>query len=322
MSMIKKIVGIALLLGSPMLALAASDDVTLTTDVTITIGSQNYTVTGSSATLSSIVVNSSTAVLTLEGGSSAKITSSDRSDMSHDASGTYVTQKSCNSSESSITFAVPSDTSGTVDITVTPTGTPCSSGGYDVGFSSTLSAPAPSGGGVVTPTVTTPTVTTPTVTTPAVTLPEVTATAELPSVTVIPPAPAAKVAISAEFNVPLQFGKSHPDVKRLQQLLNSDFDTMVALSGVGSAGNETDYFGPATRRAVEKFQLKHGVAKSGDVGFGNFGPATRAKMARWFGWEASTNPPTPQARSNVERLELIKQLLEQIAILQAQLAAL
>lgn len=40
----------------------------------------------------------------------------------------------------------------------------------------------------------------------------------------------------------------------------------------------TGYFGPATRRAVQRFQIKFGLAKSGDRGYGYVGPKTRAMI--------------------------------------------
>ena len=76
----------------------------------------------------------------------------------------------------------------------------------------------------------------------------------------------------------LSAGVSHSDVKLLQQVLNSDPDTRIADSGVGSSGYETEYYGAKTRAAVEKFQVKHGIAGPGDAGFGNVGPKTRAKL--------------------------------------------
>jgi len=85
------------------------------------------------------------------------------------------------------------------------------------------------------------------------------------------------------FVTPLFRGISHPDVKRLQRLLNSKPDTRLALSGAGSPGNETEYFGPLTEKAVQKFQEKYGIAGPGDPGYGYVGPMTRAKLNEIFG---------------------------------------
>lgn len=74
-------------------------------------------------------------------------------------------------------------------------------------------------------------------------------------------------------------GANSNDVKIIQRLLNSFADTRIAASGVGSAGKETNFFGPATRAAVQKFQLKFGIVKnSREQGYGVVGPKTRAKM--------------------------------------------
>jgi peptidoglycan hydrolase-like protein with peptidoglycan-binding domain len=52
-------------------------------------------------------------------------------------------------------------------------------------------------------------------------------------------------------------GAQGADVMNLQKFLNMNTDTRVALSGVGSAGQETSYYGPLTAAAVNKFQSKH-----------------------------------------------------------------
>lgn len=69
-------------------------------------------------------------------------------------------------------------------------------------------------------------------------------------------------------------GISGEDVRTLQRLLNANGFT-VASAGLGSAGNETTYFGPATQAAVIKFQIAHGISPAA----GNVGPLTRAALA-------------------------------------------
>ncbi len=76
----------------------------------------------------------------------------------------------------------------------------------------------------------------------------------------------------------LKVGSVGVDVKTLQRILNSAADTRVAASGVGSPGRESTTFGPATLAAIKKFQVKHGIAKAGVVGYGSVGPKTRAKL--------------------------------------------
>jgi uncharacterized repeat protein (TIGR02059 family) len=60
------------------------------------------------------------------------------------------------------------------------------------------------------------------------------------------------------------------DVRQLQIFLNSH-NSLIALTGAGSPGKETSYFGPATRTALIKFQKANGITPS--VGY--FGPKTR-----------------------------------------------
>jgi T5SS/PEP-CTERM-associated repeat protein len=55
----------------------------------------------------------------------------------------------------------------------------------------------------------------------------------------------------------LQYRQTNADIKRLQIFLNSDPDTKIANSGVGSPGKETNYFGLLTYKAVIKFQEKY-----------------------------------------------------------------
>lgn len=89
-------------------------------------------------------------------------------------------------------------------------------------------------------------------------------------------------------------GNTGGEVMAIQKFLNSMSDTRVAASGAGSPGNETSYFGPATRAAVVKFQNKYAADILTPVGLsagtGYWGASTRAKANALC---ASTPPGTP-----------------------------
>ena len=78
------------------------------------------------------------------------------------------------------------------------------------------------------------------------------------------------------------------DVKCLQQYLNGT-SYKVAVSGVGSAGSETTYFGALTKAAVAMWQAANGVSPA--VGY--FGPISRAKYDAVVGTTTPTTPTTP-----------------------------
>ena len=86
---------------------------------------------------------------------------------------------------------------------------------------------------------------------------------------------------SASFTRSLSVGAQGNDVKFLQLYLNTH-GFVVAENGPGSRGNETNYFGPATSRALILFQEAHKeeiLTPAGlTSGSGYFGPATRALL--------------------------------------------
>jgi len=82
-------------------------------------------------------------------------------------------------------------------------------------------------------------------------------------------------------------GVSGADVKCLQQYLNGA-GFAVAASGAGSAGNETQYYGPLTQAAVKKWQDANGVVYGAYGGY--FGPVSQAKYNSLGG---GTTPTTP-----------------------------
>jgi peptidoglycan hydrolase-like protein with peptidoglycan-binding domain len=84
------------------------------------------------------------------------------------------------------------------------------------------------------------------------------------------------------FTKSLSLGMNDPQVQILQQLLNKDAQTQVIAVGPGSSGNETTYFGPATKRAVIKFQEKYAldILIPAGLSYGNglVGPLTMKKL--------------------------------------------
>lgn len=103
----------------------------------------------------------------------------------------------------------------------------------------------------------------------------------------------------------LNVGSTGTDVQKLQKFLNSSADTQVALSGVGSPGQETAYYGPATGAAVAKFQTKYRNEILTPNGLVNpttfFGPATRAKLNTLCVTAPVVNKPTTPTTPVVEK---------------------
>jgi len=81
----------------------------------------------------------------------------------------------------------------------------------------------------------------------------------------------------------LYLGMSGEDVRTLQVFLNSNPDTNIAEVGPGSPGNETSYFGFATKNAVMKFQKKYSNDVLKPIGLteptGILGPLSRIKIS-------------------------------------------
>lgn len=91
------------------------------------------------------------------------------------------------------------------------------------------------------------------------------------------PPTAAQDAQKFNFTDQLDFGATGDSVKSLQQFLNKAGYAVAADGQPGSVGNETNYFGPATQTALQKFQASKGIVSSGDptsTGYGRLGPQT------------------------------------------------
>jgi lysophospholipase L1-like esterase len=93
----------------------------------------------------------------------------------------------------------------------------------------------------------------------------------VPTASSVPPTPVPVVGLS--FTRSLTTGSTGIDVHTLQIFLNTH-GFVIALTGPGSLGQETNYFGPATKRALAAYQAAHGISPA--VGY--FGPITMATI--------------------------------------------
>ena len=91
------------------------------------------------------------------------------------------------------------------------------------------------------------------------------------------PAPSPRIT-AAKLTRTIRVGSVAEEVRTVQRILNTDSATRIAQSGAGAPGRETNRFGVLTLRALQKFQVKYGIAKAGVAGYGQVGPKTRAKM--------------------------------------------
>lgn len=273
----------SLLLLIPVFVFAAYNDVQMSSDgnAIINTASINLSVSGSQANLDSITVETGNFQVVMSGNSYIQVTSSDRRRLTVSGDLGSVTQSfTCTASESVLSLNNPS-TGAQVTLTVTPETSTCVvSGGGGGGGSSGGSSGGGGGGSAPVIPPQTPSPAAPS--TPA-TPREAPAAPATPSEKAKPSSKA--ISVSPVFTRTLKSGAVSLDVKKLQQILNSDPDTAVALKGVGSLGKETTKFGPATKKAVQKFQEKYGIAMKGDTGYGVVGPATRMKMNELFGQE-------------------------------------
>ena len=97
-----------------------------------------------------------------------------------------------------------------------------------------------------------------------------------------------EIPVGFKFERNLRLGMTGNDVKHLQIILNSDPDTRLAVSGIGSSGHETNYFGVLTQTAVIKFQEKYAseilAPWNLTKGTGVVANTTRAKLNQILGF--------------------------------------
>jgi len=268
----------------PALALAAFNDVTLAaSNAVLSIGGITVNLTGSGATLQSVVVGGSSFDVVLLAGSTLDITAPNGNRLAYTGSSNVATDN-CNDTISHLVLNGPS--SGSDTVTVTPSATLCASpvasasSGSGSGSNGAPVASGGGGGGSSVTSATTPAVTT--ITTPSgssiigtlqgqvqALLAKIAALQEggaTPSASAY-----ANASGNANFKRDLKTGSTGADVKALQVWLNAH-DYTVAASGPGSSGNETTKFGGATRAALKAFQKSVGISPAA----GYFGAKTRA----------------------------------------------
>src|SRR3989344_2535663 len=262
----------ALVLLLPSAAFAAYNDATLTTDTVITVAGINLLVASPTAVLQSITVSDSSLSVTMPGNSFLRVTSADRRNLTATGYSSVVVTSACTSALSTHTYESP-PSAAALTFTINVGGDTCPVGGPAGG-----SGGGGGGGGGGSYTYTPPVTTTTTAAAkPATTITTTTVT------------PAAPRVILGVIEKQIARGATDPSVQTLQQILNSDPMTRIAESGVGSPGNESDFFGPGTLKAIQKFQAKYGLAKPGSTGYGVVGPVTRA-MLNAVALTASTAP--------------------------------
>jgi len=265
---------------SPALAFAAKDDVSMDTSVVLTVGGYEVDISGSTATVESITVDTSSFSFVLQSGSYIKLTAPDLNALSTDTTAD-LSGDTCTSALSSLTYT------GTAErtVTVTPSATLCSAG--STGNPASSGGQSMTGGGNRTTAPVVP-ATTLAVHASGLSSTQVTAilnvlasfSADAATIAQVKAALEGKAVTGsvtstavAVFKSNLTTGSLGSEVKALQQFLNAHGYT-VSASGAGSVGNETTTFGGATRAALIKYQKAKGITPA--VGY--FGALTRAAI--------------------------------------------
>ena len=270
---------------APALAFAAYNDVTLTTDVVLSVNSVSINVSGSSATMETIAVGATSFTATLQAASAMTISAPNLSVTTEPAIGGITAV--CSSGVKTIT--IPSVT-GANTVTVVPSSTACtndtsstsSGGGGPVGLVGSGGGGGGSSASPVIPAPSTPPASTPSSSGLSTTQVDAILSllssfgadqATIDNVKAALNGQATTGTVTAVFVRNLELGMTGADVKALQQWLNAN-GYRVAESGYGSPGNETTKFGGATKAALIKFQKANGITPA--VGY--FGPKTRAAV--------------------------------------------
>ena len=260
----KLLISLSLLL-LPAVVFGAYNDVSMGTSVVLTINDTagnavNLTVTGTADVIESIIVGASSLTFGLQSGSTLSVQSTSRNLITVNAPSAN-SSISCDDSASSVTLTATAGVTATISVSPNACGASTTTGATGSNGPVAQSGGGGGGGGTyVAPKVAT-----------------IVAGSETQQANTTP-SPIGSSNITIAFFAKVFFGSRVSAVLTLQKILNSDSDTQVSLSGAGSPGNETNYFGPATKKAIQKFQIKYGIAKQGQSGYGVFGPKTKAKI--------------------------------------------
>ncbi|OGG45608.1 hypothetical protein A2673_00010 [Candidatus Kaiserbacteria bacterium RIFCSPHIGHO2_01_FULL_50_13] len=281
-------------LALPQTSRAAFDSLTFTTDVVLDIGGITVNVSGSSATLESIVVSTTAFTMTLVSGSTVEVTAPNLNVLDSDIS-TDRTINTCSGSLSKIKYVATQNST----VVITPKTALCADaqgggggggGGAAPTTTSTAPAPAPVVVEETAAAVAAAAVTTDSADVSALMAQVNALVAQLtalggtaPTLPAVSGAPGLSVSTFARS---LDVGSTGTDVRALQQFLNNNGYT-IAKSGPGSPGNETETFGGLTRVALAAYQAANGISPA--VGY--FGPLTRSHIAG----SGVATPSTPSA---------------------------
>lgn len=261
----------------------ADNEVTIPNDTTLilpTDGSQ-YTLKQSSR-FDAMNVNSTTFTFTLSRGGRVTMISSGRKKLDHNAAAPAKGTFSCGTDQSQLDLSIDEPFTATT-VTVTPSGT-CSTGagGGGGGGGGTIGGGGGGGGGGGT----SPAPASQTTDNVMALREQIAAVqAKINQKLIAEKNQGKSGATPSAFGVfvkDLAPGTRGEEVKRLQELLARDKD-------IYPEGLTTGLFGPATARAVKKFQAKYGLPQAGKVG-----PQTRKKLEELFsgGKEAPANVQT------------------------------
>ena len=254
----------------PVVAMAAFNDVSLGTSAIISINDSlgtavSLTVSGTADVVETIAVGATSFTVTLQSGSTLTVSSAGRNAFTTGApTSNYST--TCETSKSTITLTATAALTTSVSVSPNACGGVAASSSSSGGNGPIAQSGGGGGGGGTSSNSVTPS-------TPS-------AQSQVDSLKATLAGLQAQVGSGKgyTFTKSLSVGNKSSDVMNLQKVLNSDSDTQVSATGAGSKGKETTLFGPATKKALQKFQVKYGIAKPGQSGYGVFGPKTKAKM--------------------------------------------